>query len=375
MLAIDSDFLNTDAEMIRNTRGFAAARRLAKADDSMIRLWAVEAVFSNTGANADHRLRVPARSIPGCGRSARGRAGRGACRSPCPRVSMRHGSRRWRPTSRHTGRLAGRRRAAPAAGGARRGAGAEPAPRQPRRDASSYHEPVDALLPTAGGARRADDGARRRRGEDAGHRSAATPPTTRRPISTSRTRRRRRKKSSTSACTSTRPAQLANWHVPQAHFLEAWGDARASCGTLSVVQPLILPLYGGKSAVELLQPAGDVRIDRPGYDLVRETWQGLLGADFEKTLAPRAARRRARRQRAARGQRSRPGTRRPSPATRGAVSTGGGRPRARVRGLPQGRRRQCCQQRLAAGAARSAHQGHLGQPAARQPENRRGQAG
>ena len=64
VLAIDSDFLNTDAEMIRNTRGYAAARRLAKADDSMVRLWSVEAVFSNTGANADHRLRVPARSIP-----------------------------------------------------------------------------------------------------------------------------------------------------------------------------------------------------------------------------------------------------------------------------------------------------------------------
>jgi len=43
-----------------------------------------------------------------------------------------------------------------------------------------------------------------------------------------------------------------DWHVPQAHFLEAWGDGRASDGTISVQQPLIAPLYGGKSEIELL---------------------------------------------------------------------------------------------------------------------------
>ena len=75
---------------------------------------------------------------------------------------------------------------------------------------------------------------------------------------------------------------LASWHVPAAHFLEAWDDARASCGTLSVVQPLILPLFGGKSAVEVMGLLA-TGADRPGYDLVQETWRGLLGeADFER---------------------------------------------------------------------------------------------
>ena len=77
-------------------------------------------------------------------------------------------------------------------------------------------------------------------------------------------------------------AALASWHVPSAHFLESWGDARARCGTLCVVQPLILPLYGAKSAVELLGLLASGE-DRPGYDLVQATWRGLLGeADFEK---------------------------------------------------------------------------------------------
>jgi MoCo/4Fe-4S cofactor protein with predicted Tat translocation signal len=47
-------------------------------------------------------------------------------------------------------------------------------------------------------------------------------------------------------------SQLATWHVPRAHFLEAWGDVRTWDGTITIAQPLIAPLYGGLSAIELL---------------------------------------------------------------------------------------------------------------------------
>ena len=77
-------------------------------------------------------------------------------------------------------------------------------------------------------------------------------------------------------------AALASWHVPSAHFLESWGDARARCGTLCVVQPLILPLYGAKSAVELLGLLASGE-DRPGYDLVQATWRGLLGGPTSRS--------------------------------------------------------------------------------------------
>src|SRR5439155_8851820 len=73
----------------------------------------------------------------------------------------------------------------------------------------------------------------------------------------------------------------ATWHIPGAHYLESWGDARAVGGTLSVVQPLILPLYGGRTPVEVLglMAAGH---DRPGYEIVQETWKSALGdADFD----------------------------------------------------------------------------------------------
>jgi molybdopterin-containing oxidoreductase family iron-sulfur binding subunit len=74
----------------------------------------------------------------------------------------------------------------------------------------------------------------------------------------------------------------SEWHLPRAHYLEAWGDARALGGTVSVIQPLILPLFGGHSSVELLGlMIGDK--ERPGYDIVRDTWKPILGeAEFEK---------------------------------------------------------------------------------------------
>jgi MoCo/4Fe-4S cofactor protein with predicted Tat translocation signal len=72
-----------------------------------------------------------------------------------------------------------------------------------------------------------------------------------------------------------------DWHIPQAHFLEAWGDARAWDGTLSVVQPLIAPLYDGMSAIELVAFAGGDELSG-GYDLVRRTLAALKpGAGFE----------------------------------------------------------------------------------------------
>jgi len=79
---------------------------------------------------------------------------------------------------------------------------------------------------------------------------------------------------------------LCDWHLPQNHFLESWSDARAFDGTISIVQPLILPLYAGKSAHEIL----DAIISPPGrndYDIVHDFWNsqrasGVTPEDFEK---------------------------------------------------------------------------------------------
>jgi MoCo/4Fe-4S cofactor protein with predicted Tat translocation signal len=76
-------------------------------------------------------------------------------------------------------------------------------------------------------------------------------------------------------------AELCEWHVHQAHELEAWGDARAYDGTVSIIQPLIAPLYNGKSAIEFVALLSG-QSDATGYDLVRAYWQKQhTGADFE----------------------------------------------------------------------------------------------
>ena len=76
-------------------------------------------------------------------------------------------------------------------------------------------------------------------------------------------------------------ARLATWHVPAAHYLEAWGDARSYDGTLSVVQPLIAPLYDdAHSDLEVLNLLATGR-NSAGFDVLRASLQGRLGGDFE----------------------------------------------------------------------------------------------
>ena len=76
-------------------------------------------------------------------------------------------------------------------------------------------------------------------------------------------------------------AELCQWHVPEAHYLESWSDARAYDGTASIIQPLIEPLYGGKTAHEIITIlAGQSGLT--GHDLVQAYWQKQhVGADFD----------------------------------------------------------------------------------------------
>jgi molybdopterin-containing oxidoreductase family iron-sulfur binding subunit len=75
---------------------------------------------------------------------------------------------------------------------------------------------------------------------------------------------------------------VCHWHVPQAMALEAWGDVRAYDGTVTVQQPLIQPLYEGRTALDILTVLLD-KGGRPNFDLVKEYWQQTLNnpADFE----------------------------------------------------------------------------------------------
>ena len=66
-------------------------------------------------------------------------------------------------------------------------------------------------------------------------------------------------------------AESATWHVPQAHYLETWGDGRAPNGSATIQQPMIEPLYGGKSAMELVALLAGYKHQK-GFDIVRNYW-------------------------------------------------------------------------------------------------------
>jgi len=286
ILALDADPLLTDPEMIRHTRGFAAGRRAGASGGAMNRLYSVEGVYSLTGAMADHRLRLESRQIapflaalaarivpPTAGGASLAGAG-------VPGVDPR-----WIDALAKD-LLANRSKGLIVAG-----------ERQPAAvhaavcalntylgnngSTVTYYETKDAALPSVsslgslvsamqGGAIRtlvvlggnpvfdapADF--------DFASAMAKVPDSIALGHSVDET------------------SSKATWHVPRAHYLESWGDARAVGGTLSVVQPLILPLFGGRTPVEVLGlMVGDK--DRPGYDIVQETWKPILAeAEFEK---------------------------------------------------------------------------------------------
>jgi molybdopterin-containing oxidoreductase family iron-sulfur binding subunit len=67
-------------------------------------------------------------------------------------------------------------------------------------------------------------------------------------------------------------SRWCQWHIPAAHYLETWGDTRTFDGTCTVMQPLIAPLYGGRSALEILTNFSD-QSARTGREIVEDYWR------------------------------------------------------------------------------------------------------
>jgi molybdopterin-containing oxidoreductase family iron-sulfur binding subunit len=284
ILALDADPLLTDPEMIRHARGFADGRRAGAAGGAMNRLYAVEGVYSLTGAMADHRLRLESRQIAPFLAALAARLGAPGARSLAG-PGLAGIDARWidavaKDLAANRGKcliVAGERQppavhaAVCALNGHLGNTGAT----------VSYHETKDAALPSVsslsslvssmkagavqtlvilGGNPVFDAPA----DLDFAAAMAKVPHSIALGHAVDET------------------SNKAEWQIPRAHYLESWGDARAVGGTLSVVQPLILPLFGGRTPVEVLglMVAGK---DRPGYDIVRDTWRPILGeAEFDK---------------------------------------------------------------------------------------------
>ncbi len=75
-------------------------------------------------------------------------------------------------------------------------------------------------------------------------------------------------------------ATLSHWHLPETHSLETWSDARAFDGTVTIMQPLIAPLYQSKSAHWVLASLME-NLTSSDYQIVRDHWEQLWKVDFD----------------------------------------------------------------------------------------------
>jgi molybdopterin-containing oxidoreductase family iron-sulfur binding subunit len=290
VVALDSDFLGVEGTTATSA-GFAAARRVSLPSDDMNRLYSIESVFSLTGTMADHRLRLPASQMgsflaalgtdliagglqlpAGAQDLAAALSGHGLAARHAPWVSALAND-----LLAHRGKslvVVGEGQPAPVHALAHLlnsalGNVGETLSFVPRNTVPgamsivSLSEALDAgtvqTLVILGGNPAYDAPVDLDFGTKMG-------------------------KVDTSIHLSDRldeTSSLATWHVPAAHYLEAWGDLHSADGTVAIQQPLIAPLYGAVSGIELLSHLTGSG-STGGRDLVAETWKSAGGLNFDQ---------------------------------------------------------------------------------------------
>ncbi|MBL7961049.1 TAT-variant-translocated molybdopterin oxidoreductase [bacterium] len=286
ILSLDSDFLYTGSDNVTAARGFADGRRIKTENDAMNRLYVVESVFSITGGMADHRLRMQSRQIGAFTAAlakeltAQGVTVEGAAGLAGGNFDMKWLSAVAKDLIQSRGKslvVAGARQPASvhalvyAINSALGNIG----------NAVSYREMKDAALPD-----RAAFTALVKKMHDSNVSTLVIMggnPVYNAPADMEF-------ESAMGKVGNTihlsaymdETSSLAKWHIPQAHFLESWGDVRSADGSLSIIQPLIEPLFGGKTALEFLNLVAASKDDR-GYDIVRENWKNVIKGDYEKS--------------------------------------------------------------------------------------------
>ncbi len=283
ILSLDSDFLHLDEGGVEATRDFSNKRRVASANDSMNRLYVVENHFTITGGKADHRLRCPASQIGALAVAiarkigATGPLGEIMAAFPADAASRFQGQDEWL-TQCAADLVANKGKSLVLTG-----------PRQP----AAVHLLVQAIngaldnightlvahaAPERGGAEPTSisglaeliDGKKIQTlfilGGNPVFNALANLDWAAKQKSVPTVVRLGYHEDETS--------ELAQWHVPMAHFLEQWGDTRTADGTYGVIQPMILPLFGGYSDIEILNLLlGHEKNDKP--DLVRATFNQI----------------------------------------------------------------------------------------------------
>jgi MoCo/4Fe-4S cofactor protein with predicted Tat translocation signal len=284
ILAIDSDFLNCGPGNLRHARDFAAMRRVTDARKEMNRLYSVESTPTNTGAMADHRLSLRPSEIENFTRTIASALTATGVDAGGSGAHARFINALVRDLKEHQGRslvIVGDEQPAAihALGHAMNQAlgnvgktvlYTEPIEARPEDHTQSLRALVNDI-----------DGGRVQMLVILGGNPVYTTPVD---LKLDQARLSKVALRVHLSLYKDETSELCHWHVPEAHYLESWSDARTYDGTVSIIQPLIQPLYNGKSAHELLAVFSN-QFDRRGYDIVREFWQGQMGAGVQQNQA------------------------------------------------------------------------------------------
>jgi len=269
ILSLDADFLASGPGHIAYAKQFARRRKLEGTNDSLNRLYVVEPTPSVTGSNADHRLPVRASDMELFARALAGTLGIG------PAVPLQGDAEKWLETvakdlqSEHGNSLVIAGEYQPAVVHALAHAinaslgnvgttlyYTEPVEAEPTNNLDSLRDlcadmnagKVDLLLILGGNPV-----------YDAPHDFDFTS---------------KLKRVHTSIHLSPyfdETSAYCKWHISESHYLESWSDARAHDGTISIVQPLISPLYYTKSSHDLVAAFSD-KPGMPAFESVRAYW-------------------------------------------------------------------------------------------------------
>ena len=288
ILSLDSNFLQDEPGSVRYARNYVDGRRVRKGRTEMNRLYVVEATPTITGANAEHRVNVPHTGVEAVARAVAQALGvAGATGGTLPKGVDQH----WIDAVVKDLRSAGNRALviagpqqppavhalAHAMNGALGAAGST----------VTYTAPLTAHFPSQEQtiAQLADDiksGAARLVVFADANPAYTTPVDLNfAGVMLDATRKSPSPLFIHLGLYDDETSVLCHWHVPESHYLEAWSDIRAYDGTVSIVQPLIRPLYTSRSTHELVAVLlGES--DPQGYDLIRGHWAAQMpAASFE----------------------------------------------------------------------------------------------
>jgi Fe-S-cluster-containing dehydrogenase component/anaerobic selenocysteine-containing dehydrogenase len=285
IVSLDSDFLQTESGSVRANKAFAAGRRLRTPRDPMSRLYVVEPARTTTGNSADHRLRLPASEIQRYGYAlalelAKKGVPLGELQAPLAKQASAEGIPIKWLTAVANDLVANRGRVLIVVGSRqpptlhalahllndKLGAVGTSMAYAPVADNDELDAATDIKALTDAIAANLVDALVILGGNpvyDAPADLTFAQHLAKVPMSVH------------ASLYFDETSERCSWHVPRAHELESWGDARSLDGTVSIQQPLIAPLYGGRSDIELLSLMARAP-DKGGHDAVKTTARTML---------------------------------------------------------------------------------------------------